>query len=116
MSQDKLDEIRKRIEQIDKIGKTPQNSKETMHKRGEKTYGSYQHFQSECMQRIDPDDPNSPSRIEVITNQYGAHSTERMAQCSRLWKKKRSLPDPIQGLMEELKTAEKIESGDFPEQ
>ena len=113
MSEEKLNEIRERIRKIQSIGMTEPATTRAM-KRETGKYGDYQHFQSECMKKVEPDNPNSPSRIEVITGQVGAHSTKRMALCSRLWKKYRGLPDPIDGLMKELEVAEKIERGEEP--
>lgn len=115
MSQKKLNEISKRIRQIENIYDKADidNSKDETGKG--RNYGSYQHFQSECMKKIDPANPDSPSRIEVISNKYGAHSTERMAQCSMLWKKYRGLDNPLKGLEKELSFAEKVENGEVDE-
>jgi len=113
MSKDKLEEIRERISKIQSLGMPIRTVRESKGRNDDK-YGDYQHFQSECMKKVEPDNPNSPSRIEVITGQVGAHSTKRMALCSRLWKKYRGLPDPIDGLMKELEVAEKIERGEEP--
>ena len=75
-------------------------SKNPVHKSRE--YGSYQRFQSECMKKVDDTKPDSLSRIEVITGKEGIHSTERLAECSILWGKHRNLPNPIDGLMNDL--------------
>ncbi len=74
--------------------------KQPIHKT--KEYGSYQHFQSECMRKVDETKPDSPSRIEVITGEKGVHSTERLVQCSVLWGKHRNLDNPVNGLMNDL--------------
>ena len=113
MSEEVLSEIQAKIKRIESIGKpVPQKTEKPVSKT--KSYGSYQHFQSECMKKVDTDKPDSPSRIEVITGKAGIHSTERLAQCSRLWGKYRNMDDPIDGLINELNTAQKIERGEEP--
>lgn len=101
MSEEKLDEINKKIRKIEAIG-TPvrQPAQKSVHKSRE--YGSYQHFQSECMRKVDETKPDSLSRVEAITGKEGIHSTERLVQCSLLWGKYRNLDDPVKGLMSEL--------------
>jgi len=112
MSEDTLNDIRDKIKKIESIGKPV---KQTVQKTVPKTkaYGSYQHFQSECMKKVD-NTPDSPSRIEIITGQKGVHSTERLVQCSVLWGKYRNMPDPIDGLIKELNVAQKIQQGEEP--
>jgi hypothetical protein len=113
MSEEMLSEIQAKIKKIESIGKPvkPEVQKPISKSR---EYGSYQHFQSECMKKVEESKPDSLSRIEAITGQEGIHSTERLAQCSMLWKKYRNLDDPIDGLMEELTTAQKIGRGEEP--
>ena len=103
MSESKLDEVQKKIKKIESIDMSINKSVQKP-----KEYGSYQHFQRECMQKID-DKPDSPSRIEVITGKDGIHSTERLVQCSVLWGKYRNLDNPIDGLMNDLNIAQKPE-------
>lgn len=105
---EKIDELNKKIRDIEtdtiEILK-PLRLEERKSEKG--SYGSYQHFQSECMKKVDENNPNSISRIEVITGKKGLHSTERMAKCSSLWKKHRGDKDPINSLLDELDTAER---------
>jgi hypothetical protein len=112
MSEERLDAVREKIRKIESIG-TPVKQPVQKPIPKSREYGSYQHFQSECMQKVD-NKPDSPSRIELITGQEGIHSTERLVQCSRLWGKYRNMDDPINGLMNELNTAQKIEKGEEP--
>ena len=106
MSEEKVDEIRKKIIKIESIGKSVrQPTNRPVPKSRE--YGSYQRFQSECMQKVDEAKPDSLSRVEVITGKEGIHSTERLAQCPILWGKYRNLDNPVNGLMSDLKTAQK---------
>nr|BDI55187.1 MAG: hypothetical protein [uncultured archaeon] len=106
MSGEKVDEIREKIRKIESIGRSVrQPAKKPIPKSRE--YGSYQNFQSECMQKVDETKPDSLSRVEVITGKEGIHSTERLAQCSILWGKHRNLDNPVSGLMSDLKTAQK---------
>ena len=107
MSESKLDEIQKKIKKIEAIGTSINKSVQKPVPKP-KEYGSYQHFQRECMKRVDTK-PDSPSRIEVITGKDGIHSTERLVQCSVLWGKHRNLDNPIDGLMNDLKVAQKTE-------
>ena len=112
MSENTLNEIQEKIKKIESIG-TPvrQSAQKPIHKSRE--YGSYQHFQSECMKKVDETKPDSLSRIEVITGKEGIHSTERLAQCSLLWGEYRNMDNPIDGLMNELKkTVKKVEKGE----
>ena len=100
MSDDTLNRIKKRINEIEKIGKEP--AKNVKNPSEKKKYGEYQHFQSECMKKVDETNPNSSSRIGLITGREDAHSTEKMAMCSILWNKYRGMDNPTQGLMSEL--------------
>jgi hypothetical protein len=110
MSEEKLAQIRRRLEKIEQIyQKAPHKEEESD---GRNRYGGYQHFQSVCMAKVDPTNPNSPSKIEVITGQDGMHSTERMARCGDLWRKYRGRRDPISGLEEELQFGEKVRKGE----
>ena len=108
MSIKKINEIQKKIEKAETFGapviKKNQKTKE---------YGGYQLFQKECMKKVD-NKPDSPSRIEVITGKEGIHSTERLVQCSVLWGKYRNSDNPVNGLMNELKIAQKIIKGENP--
>ena len=113
MSENNLSKIEARIKKIQNIG-TPVRQSVQKPTTKSREFGSYQHFQSECMKSVDNSKPDSPSRIEVITGKEGIHSTERLVQCSRLWGKYRNMDDPINGLMNELNTAQKIEKGEEP--
>jgi len=105
MSDSKLEAVQKKIKKIEAIDMSINKSvKKSVPK--VKEYGSYQHFQRECMKRID-NKPDSPSRIEVITGKKGIHSTERLVQCSVLWGEHRNLDNPVDGLMNDLKVAQK---------
>jgi len=105
MSDSKLDEVQKKINKIESIDMSINKSIKNPASKV-KEYGSYQHFQRECMKRID-NKPDSPSRIEVITGKKGIHSTERLVQCSVLWGEHRNLDNPVDGLMNDLKVAQK---------
>ena len=112
MSDNKLDNIQEKIKKIESIGTSVSKSTPKPAPKS-KEYGSYQKFQSECMKKVD-NKPDSPSRIEVITGHDGIHSTERLAQCSVLWGKYRDTANPIDGLMNELDVAQKVERGEEP--
>ena len=112
MSEDIIRGVNERIKQIESIGKLIRESSKKPTGNKPKAYGSYQHFQSECMKKVDETLPDSLSRIEVITGKEGIHSTERLAECSILWGKHRNLPDPINGLMNELKESQKTDKGE----
>lgn len=110
MSEERLEQIRQRLEKIERIyQKAPHPEEESD---GRNRYGGYQHFQSICMEKVEPSNPNSPSKIEVITGQDGMHSTERMSRCSALWRKYRGRRDPISGLYEELNFGERVAKGE----
>ncbi len=108
MSEEKVDEIRSKINKIESIGMPirRQNRKPIPDSKSRK-YGSYQHFQSECMKPVDETKPDSLSRVEVITGKEGIHSTERLVQCSVLWGKHRNMDNPVDGLMNDLNKAQK---------
>lgn len=110
MSENRLDKLNKKINKIERIGMSTKKLVKNPVK--QKEYGSYQHFQSECMQKVDETKPDSPSRIEVILGKEGIHSTERLVECSLLWGKHRNLENPINGLMNDLKTAQKSKESD----
>ncbi len=107
MSENKLDEIRKKIGKIEAIGTPIRQPTKKSAPKSTREYGSYQHFQSECMKKVDDTKPDSLSRVEIITGKEGIHSTERLAQCSMLWGKYRNMDNPIDGLMNELSTVQK---------
>ena len=112
MSEDILRGVNARIKQIESIGKPIRESSKKPTGSKPKAYGSYQHFQSECMKKVDDSQPDSLSRIEVITGKEGIHSTERLAECSILWGKHRNLANPIDGLMSELKESQPPDKGE----
>jgi len=115
MSEEKVDEIRSKINKIESIGMPirRQKPKKVQNTTGrEKEYGSYQHFQSECMKPVDETKPDSLSRVEVITGKEGIHSTERLVQCSVLWCKHRNMDNPVDGLMNDLNKAQKTKKSE----
>lgn len=77
MSEKKIDEIRSKIRKIEAIDRIPVRQPVRQPVLKSKEYGSYQHFQSECMQKVDESKPDSPSRIEVITGKKGIHSDRK---------------------------------------
>ena len=111
MSEEKVDEIRSKINKIESIGMPirRQNKKPVPKS---KPYGSYQHFQSECMKPVDETKPDSLSRVEVITGKEGAHSTERLVQCSVLWGELRNMDNSVDGLMNKLNKAQKTKKSE----
>lgn len=111
-----LSDIEAKIKRIESIGSSSKPVKAQTQKNTSKpkAYGSYQKFQSECMKKVDNDKPDSLSRIETITGKEGIHSTERLAECSLLWGKYRNMDNPVDGLMNELDVAQKVERGEEP--
>jgi len=111
MSEEKVDEVRSKINKIESIGMPiRRQNKKPVPKT--KEYGSYQHFQSECMKPVDETKPDSLSRVEVITGKEGIHSTERLVQCSVLWGKHRNMHNPVDGLMNDLNKAQKTKKSE----
>ena len=112
MSEKTLDEIQKKIRKIESIGTPVRQPAQKSARKSTREYGSYQHFQSECMKKVDETKPDSLSRVEAITGKEGIHSTERLVQCSLLWGKFRNMDDPVKGLMNELNTVKKTEKSE----
>lgn len=114
MSENSLSEIEAKIKRIESIGGSnkPVKSQTQNPVSKPKEYGSYQHFQSECMKKVDASKPDSPSRVEIITGKEGMHSTERLAECSILWGKHRNMEKPLDGLMNDLNAVQKTEKGE----